>query len=254
MRTDHGILNGKVALVTGSASGMGYAITKLFAEEGARVVAVDINEIDLASWNGVENVVPVVADVTRAEDIDRMITEAENRFGRLDILCNVAGINDLCYPLLDTSDEMWDRVIDLDLKAPFRVCRRAIKGMVERGGGVILNIGSIAAYRGNHGPSYSAAKHGVVGLTLSIAVGFADKGIRCNVINPGPTNTNIGLHSGGNKYHPRGVEILMNAIGHIPVKSAEPEHIAKAALWLCCDDSEHINGAVVPVDAGLSAF
>ncbi|HWR70807.1 MAG TPA: SDR family oxidoreductase, partial [Dehalococcoidia bacterium] len=109
MRTEHGILNGKVALVTGSASGMGYAITKLFAEEGARVVAVDINGTDLAKWNGVENVVPVLADVTKTEDIDRMITEAENRFGRLDILCNVAGINDLCYPLLDTSDEMWDR-------------------------------------------------------------------------------------------------------------------------------------------------
>jgi len=253
MSATNGRLDGKIALITGAANGMGYAMTELFAKEGAKVIAVDINKHDLAKWDAVENVVPVLADITKLEDIDRMAREAETRFGRLDILCNVAGINDLCYPLLETSDERWDNVLDLDLKAPFRICRRVLKGMVERESGVILNIGSYAAYRGNHGPSYSAAKHGIIGLTLSIAVGYANKGIRCNAINPGGINTNIELHSGG-KYHSGGMGMLMDIAGGCPVKGfGEPEDVARTALWLCCDESKQINGAVVPVDGGLSA-
>lgn len=249
----NGRLEGKIALITGSGNGMGYAMTKLFAEEGANVIAVDINEKALAQWNGVKNVVPVVADITKLEDIDRMVSVAEKQFGKLDILCNVAGINDLCYPLLETSDERWDKVINLDLKAPFQICRRAIKGMVERGGGVILNIGSYAGIRGNHGPSYTAAKHGIIGLTQSIAVGFANKGIRCNVINPGGINTNIESHSGG-KYHPEGMGMLADITGKFPIKLAgDPEDIAKTALFLCSDESKHVNGAIVSVDGGMSA-
>jgi NAD(P)-dependent dehydrogenase (short-subunit alcohol dehydrogenase family) len=248
-----GRLNGKIALITGSGNGMGYAITKHFAEEGAKVIAVDINAEALVQWNDVKNVVPVVADITKAEDIERMIGVAENQLGGLDIVCNVAGINDLCYPLLETSDERWDRVINLDLKAPFRICRRAVKGMIERGSGVILNIGSYAGIRGNHGPSYSAAKHGIIGLTQSIAVGFAKKGIRCNIINPGGITTNIGLHSGG-EYHPEGISMLMDIIGKFPIKMmGDPEDIAKTALFLCGDESKHINGAIVSVDGGMSA-
>lgn len=253
MATGKGRLEGKVALITGAGSGMGCATTKLFAEEGATVVAVDINAQTLAQWNGVEHVLPVQADVTRLEDIERMVSMAEDQFGRLDILCNIAGINDLCYPLLETSDERWDRVLDLDLKAPFRICRRAVKGMVERGGGVILNIGSYAAVRGNHGPSYTAAKHGIVGLTLSMAVAFAEKGIRCNVINPGGTNTNIGENSGG-EYHMAGTSMLSEIICNFPIRIiCEPEEIAHAALFLCSDEAKHVNGAILAVDGGMSA-
>lgn len=245
-------LKGKVALITGAGNGMGAAMTKLFVEEGAKVVAVDIMENSLDKWHDNENIISVYADIMNEDDIEKMITTAENDFGRLDIVCNVAGINDLCYTLEDTTNEMWDKVIDLDLKAPFLISRRAAKGMIERGSGVFLNIGSYAAVRGNHGPSYSAAKHGIVGLTMSMAVGLIQKGIRTNCINPGGTITNIEENSGG-KYHPEGMGMLMDIAGKFPTQGyAQPEDIANAALWLCCDDSKHINGAIVPVDRGMS--
>jgi NAD(P)-dependent dehydrogenase (short-subunit alcohol dehydrogenase family) len=245
-------LQNKIALITGAASGMGFATTKLFLEEGARVVAVDINEDGLKAWNGMENVIPILADVTKLEDIEMIIGKAEKHFGGLDIVCNIAGMNDLCHTLEDTDDEMWDKIIDLDLKAPFRICRLAVKSMEKRGGGSIVNIGSYAGIRGNHGPSYTAAKAGLIGLTKSIAVWYSQKGIRCNIINPGGINSNIGLTSGGN-YHPEGIGMLSKLMMSFPIAMmGEPEDIAHAALWLCVDESKHITGAVLPVDAGAS--
>jgi NAD(P)-dependent dehydrogenase (short-subunit alcohol dehydrogenase family) len=251
--TANGRLQGKAALITGAGSGIGYAMTKLFVEQGARVAAVSLHEESVRKWQGVANVVPIQADVTKLADIDRMVDEAEKRFGKLDILCNVAGINDLCYPLDETSDERWDNVIDLDLKAPFRVCRKAIVGMVARGSGVILNIGSYAAVRGNHGPSYTAAKAGLTGLSLSIAVAYASKGIRCNVLNPGGVRTQIGAHSGG-EYHHEGIRMFRGIVEKLPVNwVGDPQDIAPTALFLCSDESKHVNGAVVAVDGGMSA-
>jgi NAD(P)-dependent dehydrogenase (short-subunit alcohol dehydrogenase family) len=246
-------LRGKSALITGAGSGIGYAITKLFAEQGARIAAVALHEESLRKWHGVDNVVPVQADITKLPDIDRMIDGAETQFGKLDIVCNVAGINDLCYPLDETTDERWDRVLNLDLKAPFQICRKVIRGMVARGGGVILNIGSYAAVRGNHGPSYTAAKAGLTGLSLSIAVAYASKGVRCNVINPGGVRTEIGAHSGGD-YHAAGVKMFRDIVANFPVPwVCDPDEIAPTALFLCSDDAKHVNGAVVAVDGGMSA-
>lgn len=155
-----GRLDGKVALITGAGSGVGEATTGLFAREGAKVLAVDINEAHVQQWSGADNVTPLLADVTRIDDVNRMIEAVTATHGRLDIVCNIAGMNDLCYPLLETDDARWDRILDLDLKAPFRICRAAIPVMIEGGGGAIVNIGSYAALRGNHGPSYTAAKAG----------------------------------------------------------------------------------------------
>lgn len=248
-----GRLEGKVALVTGAGHGMGEAITRLFAAESATVVAADVDEPLLKQWADVPNVYPVHADVTKLEDIHTMIDVAEKDLGHLDIVCNVAGINDLCYPLEDTTDELWDAVVGLDLKAPFRICREASRGMVERGYGVILNIGSYAGLRGNHGPSYTAAKAGLIGLTRSMAVALTGKGVRANVINPGGINTMIGFRTGGS-YHPEGMGMLGKIIGGFPIKQmGEPEDIANAALFLCSDEAKHINGACLSVDDGMSA-
>jgi NAD(P)-dependent dehydrogenase (short-subunit alcohol dehydrogenase family) len=254
MACESGRLRGKAALITGAGSGIGHAMTTLFVEQGARVAAIALHRESVEKWREIAQVLAIQADITQAADVERMIDEAERDLGRLDIVCNVAGINDLAYPLEETDDERWDRVLDLDLKAPFRICRRAVQGMLKRGGGgVILNIGSYAATRGNHGPSYTAAKAGLTGLSLSIAVYYGRQGIRCNVINPGAVKTEIGAHSGGD-YHPGGLQMFRNIAGNLPVNwICEPEEIASTALFLCSDEARHINGAVVAVDGGMGA-
>ena len=245
-----GRLEGKIAIVTGAGNGMGAATTKLFAAEGAKVIAADIREDGLAQWEGVENVLPLAVDITKLEDIEKMAAAAEERFGRIDVLCNIAGINDLSYPLEECDDERWDRVMDLDLKAPFRICRRIVPTMVAGGGGAIVNIGSYAALRGNHGPSYTAAKAGLEGLTRSIAFAYAKENIRCNIIHPGGTMTNIGANSGGD-YHAAQAK-LSGIVRAMPINLMNmPDDIAKACLMLASDDAARINGAVLSVDGGM---
>lgn len=253
MSAESGRLQGKVALVTGAGSGVGHAVTKLFAEQGAQVAAIARRDEYLRQWEGVRNVVPIRADLTKPEDIDRMVDETEFRLGKLDIVCNIAGIHDRLFPLDETSDEMWDTVVNTNLRAPFQICRRAIKGMVERQSGVILNYGSLASVRGLHGPSYNAAKAGLIGLTTSIAVGYAAKGIRCNLIQSGGVKTKIGSTSGGPN-HPGGVKLFMDIAANYPVKwTCEPEDVALTVMFLCSDESRHINGAIIPLDGGMSA-
>lgn len=206
----------------------------------------------MAQWDGVENVYTLVCDVTNADDIERMVGEAETRFGRLDCDLNIAGINDLSYPLDETDDERWDKVMNIDVKAPFRICRRAISTMVKNGDGSIVNIGSYAALRGNHGPSYTAAKAGLAGLTKSIAFGFADKGVRCNIIHPGGMATNITKTSGG-AYHEAAQAKLSKLIMAMPVTFyGQPEEVANACLFLCSDESKLINGIELSVDGGMA--
>jgi NAD(P)-dependent dehydrogenase (short-subunit alcohol dehydrogenase family) len=253
MSTENGRLSGKAALITGSGSGIGKAIAAHFAREGASVAAIVRRDEHFRAWQGVPNIVPIKADLGKPADIDRMVDEAESRFGKLDIVCNVAGIHDLLSPLEDTTDELWDRVIATDLTAPFRICRRAIKGMVRRGSGAILNYGSVASLRGLHGPSYCAAKAGLIGMTASIAVQYGGKGIRCNIINSGGVYTDITEHSGG-QLHPEGERLFRDITNKLPVNwNCKPEDVAPIALFLCSDDSKHINGAIVPVDGGMSA-
>ncbi len=232
---------------------MGHAVAKLFAAEGARVAAIIRQAQSYQQWVGVENVLPIKADITKPEDVTRMVDEAESRFGRLDILCNIAGIHDQLNPLLDTSDEIWSRVIDTDLRAPFQICRKVVAGMVQHGGGVILNYGSLASLRGLHGPSYCAAKAGLIGMTMSIAVAYASKGIRCNVINSGGVYTKITEHSGGAP-NPDGLKMFRDITEKLPVDwNCHPEAVAPVALFLCSDEAKHVNGAMIALDGGMSA-
>lgn len=243
-------LKDKVFIVTGAASGMGQATTAQFEIEGAKIIACDRNEKVMELWANHDNITPLAVDVTNIDDVKKMVATVKETYGKLDGICNIAGINDLSYPLLETDDERWDKVMDLDLKAPFRILREAMPLLIENGGGSIVNIGSYAALRGNHGPSYTAAKAGLEGLTKSIAFGYAKNNVRCNIIHPGGCMT--ALTMGGLQYH-EAQNSLSQLIKAMPVNSfGKPEEIANACVFLCSDESCWINGAVLSVDGGMS--
>ena len=141
-------LENKVFLITGAASGMGKATVTKFEAEGAYIVAVDRNTSVVEVWDGHNQITPLIADVTKLDDIKNMAKTVKETYGHLDGVCNIAGINDLSYPLLETDDERWDNVMNIDLKAPFRILREMMPLMIENGGGSIVNIGSYAAAMG----------------------------------------------------------------------------------------------------------
>jgi len=243
-------LKDKVFIITGISSGMGKAAAEQFTAEGAIVIGSVRKETDAQIWADNDKVFPVLADVNHLDDIKRMVAVVKEKYGRLDGICNIAGINDLCYPLLETDDERWETVINTDLRGPFWLMREAMPLLIASGGGSIVNIGSYAALRGNHGPSYTAAKAGLEGLTKSVAFEFAKQNIRCNIIHPGGCATRLTM--GGHPYHTamQSMSAIMQAM---PVNSfGQPEDIARACVFLCSDDAKWINGAVISIDGGMS--
>ena len=187
-----GRLKDKVAIVTGAASGNGKAIAVLFANEGAKVILADINGIEVRKiadtlQQNQSDVISVEVDVTREDDVQRMINSALGRFGRIDILVNNAGVFDELLPAGEVSDEIWDRVISTNLTAPMRGIRAVIPVFEKQGGGVIVNTASIAGFTGARGgeAAYVASKHGLIGLTKNVAFNYKDKNIRCNAVAPG---------------------------------------------------------------------
>ena len=243
-------LKDKVFIITGISSGMGKAAAEQFTAEGAIVVGSVRKETDAQIWVDNDRVLPVLADVNHLDDIKRIVAMVKEKYGRLDGICNIAGINDLCYPLLETDDERWETVINTDLRGPFWLMREAMPLLIASGGGSIVNIGSYAALRGNHGPSYTAAKAGLEGLTKSVAFEFAKQNVRCNIIHPGGCATRLTM--GGHPYHTamQSMSAIMQAM---PVNSfGQPEDIARACVFLCSDDAKWINGAVISIDGGMS--
>ena len=194
-----------------------------------------------------------LANVASEADVDRMIATATSTYGRLDILCNNAGVMDLMMPAHEASVELWDRVIAINLTGPFLACRRAIPLMLEQGGGKIINTASEAGLRGGTaGTPYTVSKHGVVGLTKSIAFHYGDRGIRCNAICPGGVSTAIGIgrgtpsEAGLKKIQP----IISPWLGS---RIAQPEEQAAVVAFLASDEASYINGAILPVDNGWLA-
>ena len=174
-------------------SGIGKATVDQFIAGGAQVVAVDVVEGTLqAARRG--KVTGVVANVMVEADVDRMIETAHTTYGRLDILCNNAGIMDLMTPAADVSTELWDGVLGVNLTGPFLACRKALPAMIAQSGGNIVNTASEAGLRGGAaGTPYTVSKHGVIGLTKSIAFFYGEQGIRCNAVCPGGVRTAIGI-------------------------------------------------------------
>lgn len=250
-------LNGKVAVVTGAGSGMGREIAILFAKEGAKVVVSDRSEDHanetlqmIQSNNG--TAVSVVADVSKEEDIQRMIDTAVQQFGTLDILVNNAGIMDGMTPAHEVTDELWERVIAVNTTGPMRAIRKALPIFLEKESGVIINIASVGGLNGSRaGAAYTASKHALIGLSKNVGFQYAKKGIRCNAIAPGGVATNIGV--GSSTPNQFGMERATAGVGANP-RMGTPDEIAKVALFLASDDSSFVNGAVIVADAGWTAY
>ncbi|WP_344971456.1 glucose 1-dehydrogenase [Streptosporangium fragile] len=244
--------DGRVALITGAGSGIGKAMAVAFAEAGARVVACDVNEDsarETASAIG-DRALAVAADIGDEASVAALAEAVIGAYGRIDVLCNNAGIMDTMALPADIPLQQWERVLRVNLTGTFLVTHAVLPHMLRQGGGVIVNTASEAGIRGGAaGAAYTASKHGVVGLTKSVAWAYARDGIRCNAILPGPTMTNI---ANGAAFDPVGAARLgpVLALGE---RLAQPEQMADAALFLASDAASFVNGAIVPVDGGWSA-
>ncbi|WP_080801282.1 SDR family oxidoreductase [Arabiibacter massiliensis] len=257
-------LENESAVITGAGSGMGRAMTELFALEGANIVAADINTdgvetliAELKEKGAPGTIVPCKTDVSDCSQVEAMIDLAVERFGRLDILVNNAGIMDHMMPVTELSDDLWAKVIDVNLKSVMYACRHAIPLMTapkdgDRQGGRIVNTASVGGLSGcRAGAAYTASKFGVVGLTRNIGFMYATKGIRCNAICPGSIETNIGVGlSAASEF---GMERATSGIGSNP-RNGSAEEVAKVALFLASDESSFVNGTTVTVDGGWTAF
>ncbi|MGP4108697.1 SDR family oxidoreductase [Virgibacillus sp. L01] len=249
-------LDGKVAVVTGAASGMGKSIAELYAKEGAKVLLADLNlegaekvTEEITSNGGTAKAVKV--NVAELADIENMIDTAVSEYGTLDILVNNAGIMDGMEPVGDITDERWDLIFDINTKGVMRATRKALPIFLEKGKGVIINTASTGGLNGAHaGATYGASKHAVVGLTKNTGFMYAEKGIRCNAIAPGGVETNIA--SSMKNINEFGASRTQLAHGVMP-RSGQPEEIAQVALFLASDESSFVNGTVVTADGGWTA-
>jgi NAD(P)-dependent dehydrogenase (short-subunit alcohol dehydrogenase family) len=242
-----GRLEGKVAIVTGAASGMGAAMTRRFCHEGARVAAADLDEkVDEVAKQAGANCVPLHVDVSSSSQVQGMVAQACERFGRLDIICNNAGIQGPLGLTADYDENEWDRVIEVNLKGVFLGMKYAIPEMLKTGGGSIVNTSSMASIVAFPTlPAYSASKGGVSVLTKMTAAEYASQGIRVNAIAPGAIDT------GMTRNMPQ--EYLQGAIdGTLMGRIGTPEEIANLALFLASDESSFITGTETLVDGGYT--
>lgn len=242
-------LEGKVALVTGFGSGLGRAISVLFAKEGAAVAGTSTTEAKgrdtaamIESDGGKTFFRP--GDVSDSERMKALIDETIQRFGGLDIVVNSAGVR-TNGSITEITEEQWDRTLDVNLKGVFVVSRLAIPQMINRGGGVILNIGARSGMAGQAGrAAYCASKGGLITLTEAMAMDYAGQKIRVNCICPGPTRTPMVDTSTP--------ERLAHYKRRVPIgRIGEPEDIAWAALYLASDEGSMVTAAVLPVDGGM---
>lgn len=251
-------LEGKVAIITGAGSGIGRAMATCFAAEGAKVVAAEWNAKTLAEI--VDEVTAaggmiagVQGNVALEADCNRIIDAALQTWGRLDVLCNNAGVMDTNQGVGELSNEMWERVLGINLHGPMYLTRRAVPVMVQQGGGSIVNTASVAGLGGGAaGAAYTVSKHALVGLTRNTAFVYTQDGVRCNAIAAGAVETNIMQSVDPNKMDPKGSARYQTWYAAIPAQ-LQPADIASLALYLASDESRMINGAIIPADAGWSA-
>lgn len=249
------LLDGQVAVVTGAGSGIGRAVAGTFARAGATVIAADIaaesarDTVQCIEQDGGRAVATTI-DVGSPESVDDLAREVSGEYGRIDVLCNNAGVVDTMALPEAITPETWERVMRVNLTGPFLLTRAVLPHMVSAGHGSIVNIASEAGLRGgSSGAAYTASKHGVVGLTRNVAWAHVQDGVRCNAICPGMVETNI---AGPADFDPEGMERLKPVMS-LAERLAQPQAIADVALFLATERSSFVNGAVVPADGGWSA-
>jgi NAD(P)-dependent dehydrogenase (short-subunit alcohol dehydrogenase family) len=252
-------LQDKVIVVTGAASGMGLAMAKLFTEEGAKVVAADwngdrltaaVSEIEAAGGA----ITGVQGDISDKATAEGLVDTAISTYGRIDVLVNNAGIMDYMQGVGELADDVWRKVLAVNLDGPMFTSRRAVQVMLEQGHGSIINIGSTASLSGGAaGAAYTTSKHALLGLTRSTAWMYAKRGIRCNAILPGGTATNIAESMPQDRIDPVGGARAGEFAQLIP-QFLEAKDIATAALFFASDESRFINGAILTADGGWMAL
>jgi NAD(P)-dependent dehydrogenase (short-subunit alcohol dehydrogenase family) len=251
-------LSGRVAIVTGAGSGIGREIAKQLAGAGATVVVNDIiaeraHETVAIIERSRGTAVPAVADISDEQAVGSFIKRTAEQFGRIDVLCNNAGIMDVMSEPAATATSVWNRVLAVNITGYFFVTRAVLPYMLSRKSGSIVNTASAAGTRGGAaGLAYVVSKHGVVGLTKNIAWAHQLDGIRCNAICPGAVETNITGGKGFDMFDPAGVARLMPVL-KLATRIAQPEQMAAVALFLASDAASFVNGAIIPADGGWSA-
>lgn len=249
----------KVSIITGAGSGMGKAMAILFAKEGSKVVAADINEerlqdlkLEIEAAGG--QVTLVVGSVAKQEDVDKFMATAVSVYGTLDILINNAGIMDNFQSVEEVEDVLWNKVMSVNLNGPFMTMRAALNIFKEKGQGIIINNASVAGFKGGAaGAAYTVSKHALIGLTRNTGYVFSKTNIRCNAIAPGGVTTNITETIDFTKITPQIKERIDAAQATIH-RMADPKEIAQVALFLASDASSFVNGQVIVADGGWSAF
>lgn len=238
----------KVVIITGAGSGIGLATLERIVAEGGKVIAADISEERLAEAAArfpEGTVIPVAGDITKDEDVARIMEAAGPR---IDGLANVAGIMDGMMPLHEVSNELWDRVMNVNVTGTFKISRAVLPLMIEQGEGSIVNVASQAALRGNAaGTAYGTSKHAIAGMTKSEAFLYGPLGIRINAVAPGGVATNIEGTFKSDFAHERMAPFLALIP---PVSTADTQ--AAAIAWLLSDDAMNINGVILPTDGGWS--
>ena len=243
-------LDSRTALVTGAARGIGHAIACRLAADGARVALLDQDaaaaEAAAIALGG--DAFAIGADVTRAADVDAAVQRVIDRWGRLDVLVNNAGITGRSFPIWELTDDDWQRVIDVDLTSVFLCCRAAVRVMLRQGSGRIVNIASIAGKEGN--PTlvpYSSAKAGVIGLTKALAKEVATRGILVNAVAPAVIGTEL-----LKQMEPSTVELL---VSKIPMgRVGTPDEVAALVAWLASDECSFSTGAVYDLSGGRATY